>query len=136
MAVDSPNFVFFLERHFQHLFSFFLSFLVQPASLNRTAFPMTNFSDQLSIKSLDYPYPGAYERIEKVNFRNLKLYIFNENKEFQTQGKLKNGSYEYKDPIGGGESLTLDSVYYLPSEHPNTQFALVLYTWFCILGFL
>jgi len=82
---------------------------------------------------LDYSYPGTYERMEAVNFRNLTLYVFDEGKKVQTQGKLGNGSYERKDNFGY-ESLKLDSVHYLPSEDLNSQFALVLYTWFSVGG--
>jgi hypothetical protein len=83
--------------------------------------------------TLDSPYPGIYENIEAVDFRDHTLTIFDENKHSLIRAKLKDGRYEHRGKTEF-DDVKLDSVYYLPSQDAERKFALVLYTWFAAVG--
>jgi hypothetical protein len=79
--------------------------------------------------NLNHSYPATYEQIEQVDFRNLTFEVFDERGKPEMKVKLKKGWYESRDN-GGYETVKLDSIYYLPAEDANGQYAVVLYTWF------
>jgi hypothetical protein len=81
----------------------------------------------------DREYPGSYEGIKAVDFRNLRLDILDESKRVLLRAELANGQYDSKHE-GTWNNVKLDFVYYLPSEDLHRQFALVLYTWFSAGG--
>ncbi len=80
------------------------------------------FSFDFQNDSLHHTLPGSYERISDVDFRS-----FFYNSESNRTVKLRNGKYSYQDG-SEFEDIDLDSVYDLPSEDPDSHYALVLYT--------
>jgi len=82
---------------------------------------------------IDREYPGSYERIEAVDFRNLRLDIVDESRHVLIRAKLKNGRFD-REKEGTWDNVKLDSIYYLPSEDSHRRFSIVLYTWFSASG--
>jgi hypothetical protein len=83
--------------------------------------------------TLDVTFPGAYSRIEDVDFRNSILREFGDDGKLDWKGKLTNGAYEHREP-GYYETVSLDEIHYLPVRDSGSRCALVLYTYFSAAG--
>jgi hypothetical protein len=83
----------------------------------------------------DRSYPGTYNRIEDVDFRNLTVQLHDQGGSPISVVKLKNGRYEsYRSPtraspLYGYNDIKLDSIHYFARGEHDRQCALVLYTW-------
>jgi hypothetical protein len=80
-----------------------------------------NFHSTFSETTPKESYPGIFENIQKVDFRNFSVP--------ESDAKLKKGWFEHRDKAGY-ETVKLDSIHYLPSEDPDRQYVVVLYTTF------
>lgn len=92
-----------------------------------------NFGPHFEVISPNYRYSGFYDRMKDIDFRNLTAHIFYNQGESEFTARLRNGSFERKLEIGL-DSLRLEAVHQLPAAKPNTEYELVLLTWFSARG--
>ena len=79
-------------------------------------------------------YSGTHRSIHEIDFRNLAIYVFDENGKSQWHFKLENGKREIQSRTEI-DTMTLDSLHYLPSSgEPKGEYALVLFDWFAASG--
>jgi hypothetical protein len=81
-------------------------------------------------------YPGTYEHIKDVDFRNLSLHFSYDPKKLGPIARLKNGHYLKADPKVDQcmDEVKLEETHYLPSSEPDRQYALGIYSWFTACG--
>ena len=84
--------------------------------------------------TVSYTYPGTYRTIRQADFRNLTLHKFDENGPDEGV-QLTNGKFKAEFQNGVGESVSIDSIYFLPpSPGTQAQYALVLSEWESVGG--
>jgi hypothetical protein len=83
---------------------------------------------------LESSYPGSYQSIRKVDFRNLKLVVFDQTGRPDTVLRLKDGRRKWKEK-GEMDEATLEEVDYLPPIRPSDpECALVVFHWISVAG--
>ncbi len=83
---------------------------------------------------VDRSYPGVYESIRKVDFRNMRLIVFDQTGKTDTVLQFKNGSHKSKTKSEVDEAK-LEEVAYLTSEGAaDPEYALVIFHWISVAG--
>jgi hypothetical protein len=95
--------------------------------------PYDTYGPTFEDLTLDVTFPGAYNRIEDVDFRNSILREFGDDGKQDRKAQLTNGSHERREP-GYYETDSLDEIHYLPARDSSSRCALVLYTHFFAAG--
>jgi hypothetical protein len=88
--------------------------------------------------ALNYSYTGSYDRIEDVDFRNLTMYLFEDDEKPEAEYALRDGQYDSRrDPDYhdvGIYTVSLDDVHRLLGEEPDRRYAIAVYTWLGVGG--
>lgn len=92
-----------------------------------------DFGPPFETTALNYRYLGSYDRMKDIDFRNVTAHIFYDQGKSEFTARLSNGSFEGRLKIGL-DSVNLDAVHQLPAASPNTEYELVLLTWFSARG--
>jgi len=92
-----------------------------------------DFGPPFEVMALNYRYPSSYDSMKDIDFRNLIAHIFDDQGKPEFTARLRNGSFERKLK-SGLDSVSLDAVHQLPAMRPNTEYELVLLTWFSARG--
>lgn len=83
---------------------------------------------------LDHAYPNRYQSIRKVDFRDLRLIVFDQAGKTDTVLRLKNGSRKWKEK-GEVDDAKLEEVDYLsPVDASSVEYAVVIFRWISIAG--
>ena len=81
-----------------------------------------------------YSYPHSYQSIQKVDFRNLKLVVFDQTGKPESVLPFKDGRRKWKEK-GEMDEATLEEVDYLPATgSSDPEYALVLFHWISVAG--
>jgi hypothetical protein len=83
---------------------------------------------------VEQSYAGSYQSIRKVDFRNLKLVVFDQKGKRDTVLLFKNGGHKWKDK-GDVNEASLEGVAYLtPIGASGPEYALAMFHWISIAG--
>lgn len=83
---------------------------------------------------VDHAYPGAYESIRKVNFRNFRLIVFDQSGRTDTVLPFKDGSRKWTGK-GEADEARIEEVDYLtPAGVSTPEYALVIFHWISVAG--
>ena len=80
---------------------------------------------------VDHAYPTAAQSIQKVDFRNMRLVVFDQSGRIDTVLTFKNGSRKWKEKNGDVNEAKIEKVDYLT---PGDDYALVQFYWVSISG--
>lgn len=78
---------------------------------------------------VDQSYHGMYQSIQKVDFRNMKLIVFDQSGRTETALQFKGGSRKWKEKGGEVDEAKLVEVDYLT---PADEYALVVFHWLSV----
>lgn len=92
-----------------------------------------DYGPSLCDLSVKRSYPGSYDSLKDVDFRNLTAHIFYNQGKSELIATLRKGSFERKLKFSY-DSVTVDAVHELPRNSSGTERALVLFTWFASGG--
>lgn len=83
---------------------------------------------------VDRPYPGVHNSIRKVDFRNMKLIVFDQTGSTDIVLQFKNGASRSKKK-GEVNEAKLEGVAYLTAEGaPGPEYALAIFQWTSVSG--
>jgi hypothetical protein len=83
---------------------------------------------------IEYSYPRSYQSIRKVDFRNLKLVVFDQNGRQDAVLQLKDGSRKWKEK-GEVDEAKLEEVGYLtPTGASDPEYAVLVFHWISVAG--
>ncbi len=80
---------------------------------------------------VDHDYPGKYPSIQKVDFRNMHLVVFDQAGKTDTVLKFSNGGRKWKEKNGDVNEARIEAVDYLT---PADEYAFVKFYWVSISG--
>ena len=80
---------------------------------------------------VDHGYPNTAQSIQKVDFRNMRLVVFDQSGRIETVLAFKNGSRKWKEKNGDVNEAKIEKVDYLT---PGDEYALVQFYWVSISG--
>jgi len=110
------------------LLSFFLS--AQAPSVPYAQF----FGPDFDNVRVEYSYPRPYQSMRKVDFRNLKLVVFDQTGRQEAVLLLKDGSRKWKEK-GDVDEAKIEEVDYLtPPGASAPEYALVVLHWISVAG--
>jgi len=78
---------------------------------------------------VDHGYPNTALSIQKVDFRNMRLIVFDQSGKTDTVLPFKNGSRKWKEKNGEADEAKIEEVDYLT---PADEYALVIFHWLSI----
>lgn len=81
---------------------------------------------------VDHGYPNTTQSIEKVDFRNMRLIVFDPSGKTDTVLQFKNGGRKWKEKGGEADEARIEEVDSLPAGTGGAQFALVVFHWLSI----
>lgn len=92
------------------------------------------FGPDLDNVRVDYLYSGVHQSIQKVDFRNMRLVVFDKTGKTDTVLQFKNGSRKWKDK-GEINEANLEEVDYLTRVGASEpEYALVVFHWISVAG--
>ena len=80
---------------------------------------------------VDTAYPGRYQSIEKVDFRNMRLIVFDRSGKTDTALQFRSGVRKWKEKNGDANEAKIEEVDYLT---PADEYALVVFHWLSVSG--
>lgn len=84
---------------------------------------------------VDHAYPNRDQSIRKVNFRNLRLVVFDQSGSTDTVLQFKDGIRKWKEKGGEADEAKIEEVDYLtPADAPGAEYAVVLFHWRSVAG--
>jgi len=78
---------------------------------------------------VDHGYPNTASSIQKVDFRNMRLIVFDQSGKTDTVLPFKNGRRKWKEKNGEADEAKIEEVDYLA---PADEYALVVFHWLSI----
>jgi hypothetical protein len=87
------------------------------------------FGPDFDIIHVDHGYPTTYQSIQKVDFRNMRLIVFDQSAKTDTVLPFKNGSRKWKEKNGEADEAKIEEIDYLT---PADEYALVVFHWLSI----
>lgn len=115
---------------FLALFPFSLCLFAQSPSVPYAQF----FGPDFDNVHLDHPYPGVYLSIRKVDFRNMRLIVFDQTGKTDTVLLFKNGIHKSKTKSEVDEAKLGDVAYLTSEGAANPEYALVIFHWMSVAG--
>jgi hypothetical protein len=109
--------------------------LASPLSAQTPSVPYAQFfGPDFDNVHVDLSYPGSYPSIQKVDFRNMRLIVFDQAGKTDTVLQFKNGTHKSKTKKEVDEAK-LEEVAYLTSERAaSPECALVIFHWMSVSG--
>lgn len=87
------------------------------------------FGPDFDNQHVDYAYPNAAPSIQKVDFRNMRLMVFDKSGKIDTALRFSNGSRKWKEKNGEADEAKIEEIDYLT---PAEDYALVTFHWLSI----
>ena len=78
---------------------------------------------------VDHAYPGTSQSIQKVDFRSMRIIVFDQSGKMDTVLPFRNGSRKWKEKNGEADEAKIEEVDYLT---PADEYALVVFHWLSI----
>ena len=117
-----------LKRHFSAIFWCFGALLVSVIEAQNPVI-VANPPSETAFSNLrvEFSYPGTFQFVPRVDFRNLPVHLFDSSGEVGTLS-LRNGAYQRNDQPFGFEELRVESVQSLTDlSGSGRQYTLVIY---------
>ena len=81
---------------------------------------------------VDHGYPTTAQSIQKVDFRNMRLMVFDQSGKTDAVLSFKNGGRKWKEKGGEVDEARIEEVDYLPAGASRAEFAVVVFHWLSI----
>jgi len=82
---------------------------------------------------VDHGYPNTAQSIQKVDFRNMRLIVFDQSGKTDTVMQFKNGGRKWKEKGGEADEARIEEVDYLTAPGASgAEYALVVFHWLSI----